>query len=260
MKDIDLQINTELAKTILVGFIKSETSRVGYSKVVIGLSGGIDSALACTLAAEALGPENVLALRNPYRDSSPESLEHAKLVIDALGVQSKTIEITSMVDPMFKMIPGMDKKRRGNAMARARMIICFDQSVEFNGLVLGTGNKTEILLGYSTIFGDAASALNPNGDLYKTQIRQLAKDIGVPQVIIDKAPSADLWEGQSDEGELGFTYEEVDKLLYLLIDQDYSAKECEEAGFEASFIEIVMDRVRRNHFKSVMPPIAKLSN
>ncbi len=140
------------------------------------------------------------------------------------------------------------------------MIICFDQSVEFNGLVLGTGNKTEILLGYSTIFGDAASALNPNGDLYKTQIRQLAKDIGVPQVIIDKAPSADLWEGQSDEGELGFTYEEVDKLLYLLIDQDYSAKECEEAGFEASFIEIVMDRVRRNHFKSVMPPIAKLSN
>jgi NAD+ synthase len=260
MKKIDLLINTELAKTILTGFIKSETSRVGFSKIVLGLSGGIDSALACYLAAEALGPKNVLALRNPYRDSSPESLEHAQLVIDALGVQSKTIEITSMVDPMFEMIPGMDKKRRGNAMARARMIISYDQSVECNGLVLGTGNKTEILLGYSTIFGDAASALNPNGDLYKTQIRQLAKDMGVPQEIMDKAPSADLWEGQSDEKELGFTYEEVDKLLYLLVDRRYSAKECKAAGFNADFIKVVMDRVRRNHFKRVMPPIAKLSN
>lgn len=260
MTDIDLTINTDLAKKILTGFIRSEISRVGYSRVVMGLSGGIDSALACYLAAEALGPENVLAIRNPYKTSSPDSLTHAQLVIDDLGVQSKTIEITSMVDPMFDMIPDMDKTRRGNAMARARMIIWYDQSVEFNGLVLGTGNKTEILLGYSTIYGDSASALNPNGDLYKTQVRQLAKALGVPKAIIDKAPSADLWQGQSDEDELGFTYEDVDQLLYLLIDRRYNAQECEAAGFKAEFVKAIIERVRRYHYKRVMPPIAKISN
>lgn len=259
-QSIDLSINTDMARSILSGFIHSETSRVGFSRVVLGLSGGIDSALACYLAAEALGPENVLAIRNPYRDSSPDSLEHAQLVIDDLGVQTKTIEITSMVDPMFAMIPEMDKRRRGNAMARARMIVWYDQSVEFNALVCGTGNKTEILLGYSTIFGDSASAFNPNGDLYKTQVRQLAQEMGVPQPIMDKAPSADLWEGQTDENELGFTYEDVDKLLYLLIDRRYTPDECEAAGFARKFVEEVIERVRRNHFKRVMPPIAKLSN
>ncbi len=259
-QEIDLSINTDIARKILTGFIHSETTRVGFSRVVLGLSGGIDSALACYLAAEALGPENVLAIRNPYRTSSPESLEHAQLVIDDLGVQTKTIEITNMVEPMFEMIPGMDKGRKGNAMARARMIIWYDQSVEFNGLVLGTGNKTEILLGYSTIYGDSASAMNPNGDLYKTQIRQLARAMGVPQPILDKAPSADLWVGQTDEDELGFTYEEVDKLLYLLVDRRYTAQECEEAGYSADFVKQVIDRIRRYHFKRVMPPIAKLSN
>ena len=144
--DIDLTINTDLARQVLTGFIRSETTRVGFSRVVLGLSGGIDSALACYLAAEALGPENVLAIRNPYRTSSPESLTHAQLVIDDLGVQSKTIEITDMVDPMFEMTPGMDKRRKGNAMARARMIIWYDQSEEFNALLCGTGNKTEIVL------------------------------------------------------------------------------------------------------------------
>lgn len=255
-----LRINTDLARQILTGFIKSETSRVGYNRVVLGLSGGIDSAVACYLAAEALGPENVLAMRNPYKTSAPESLEHAQEVIDATGVQSKTIEITAMVDPFFERIPEMDKVRRGNAMARARMIIWYDQSVEFKGLVLGTGNKTEILLGYSTIYGDAAYALNPNGDLYKTQLRQLAEALGVPRAILDKAPSADLWEGQTDEGELGFTYEEVDKLLFLLVDRRYTIEECVEAGFKRAFVEQVVERVRRNHFKRVMPPIAKISN
>lgn len=258
--NIDLRINTDLARQVLTGFIRSETTRVGFSRVVLGLSGGIDSALACYLAAEALGPENVLAIRNPYRTSSPESLTHAQLVIEDLGVQSKTIEITGMVDPMFEMTPGMDKRRKGNAMARARMIIWYDQSEEFNALVCGTGNKTEILLGYSTIYGDSAAAFNPNGDLYKTQVRQLAQALGVPQPIMDKAPSADLWEGQTDEDELGFTYEDVDKLLYLLIDRRYTPEECEAAGFEAKFVQQVMERVRRNHFKRVMPPIAKLSN
>lgn len=260
MSESDLRINTDLARTILSGFIRSEINRAGFNKVVLGLSGGIDSALACYLAAEALGPQNVLAIRNPYKTSSPESLEHAQLVIDATGVQSKTIEISAMVDALFEQIPEMDKMRKGNVMARARMIICYDQSVDFGGLVLGTGNKTEILLGYSTIYGDAAHALNPNGDLYKTQVRQLAKAMGLPQVIINKAPSADLWEGQTDEGELGFSYEEVDKLLFLLVDRRYTPEECVAAGFKRAFVKGVMERVRRNHFKRVMPPIAKLSN
>jgi len=256
----DLRINTDLARTILSGFIRSEIGRAGYSKAVLGISGGIDSALACYLASEALGPENVLALRNPYKTSSPESLEHAQLVIDATGVQAKTIEITGMVDALAEQIPEMGKMRLGNAMARARMIVCYDQSVDFGGLVLGTGNKTEILLGYSTIYGDAAHALNPNGDLYKTQVRQLAKAMGLPKIILDKAPSADLWLGQTDEGELGLTYEEVDKLLFLLVDQRYTPEECVAAGFKRAYVDTVLERVRRNHFKRLMPPIAKLSN
>jgi len=260
MQTMDLRINTNLAQTILTGFIRSETNRVGFSKVVLGLSGGIDSALACYLAAEALGPENVLAIRNPYKTSSPESLEHAQLVVDATGVQVKTIEITGMVDALASQIPEMGKLRLGNAMARSRMIVWFDQSAEFNGLVLGTGNKTEILLGYSTIYGDSAHALNPIGDLYKTQVRQLAKAMDVPNAILEKAPSADLWLGQTDEGELGFSYEEVDKLLFLLVDQRYTPEECVAAGFKRNFVEGVLERVRRNHFKRVMPPIAKLSN
>jgi NAD+ synthase len=258
--DIDLNINTDLARRILTGFIHKEITRHGFSRAVFGLSGGIDSAVCCYLAAEALGPENVLALRLPYKSSSPNSLEHAQLVIDATGVQTKTIEITGMVDPLFEQIPDMDQVRRGNVMARARMIAWYDQSVSFNALVLGTGNKTEILLGYTTLYGDAACALNPNGDLYKTQLRQLARDLGVPQPILEKAPSADLWLGQTDEGELGFTYEEADKLLYLLVDRRYTAEECVAAGFKRAFVEGVIERVRRNHFKRMMPPIAKVSN
>lgn len=260
MAETSLKINTAVARRILVGFIKSEVTRVGFNRVVLGLSGGIDSALSCYLAAEALGPENVLAIRNPYKTSSPDSFNHAQLVIDALGVQTKTIDITPMVDPLFADKPDADNVRRGNAMARARMITWYDQSVEFKGLVLGTGNKTEILLGYSTIFGDAAYALNPNGDLYKTQLRQLARDMGVPQPIMDKPPSADLWLGQTDEGELGFTYEEVDKLLYLLVDRRYKPQECVEAGFKKPFVDAVLERVRKNQFKRMMPLIAKLSN
>jgi len=260
MAAIDLSINTTVARRILTGFIHSEVTRVGFQRAVLGLSGGLDSALCCYLAAEALGPENILAIRNPYKTSSRDSYEHAQLVIDALGVQEKTIDITPIVDPFFAAIPDMDQVRQGNVMARARMITWFDQSAAFKGLVLGTGNKTEILLGYTTIFGDAAYALNPNGDLYKTQLRQLAKAVGVPQVILDKPPSADLWAGQTDEGELGFTYAEVDKLLYLLVDRRYTAEECVAAGFKTAFVQTVIERVRRNHFKRTLPLIAKLSN
>ena len=257
---IDLTINTELARTILIGFIRSEITRAGFSRAVIGLSGGLDSSLSCYLTAEALGPENVLAVRMPYHTSSPDSMEHAEMVIEALGVKSLTVPITEMVDPLFERFPEAGSVRRGNVMARARMIILYDQSEAFRGLVVGTGNKTEILLGYTTLYGDSACALNPLGDLYKTQVRQLSRAIGIPEAIIAKAPSADLWAGQTDEGELGFTYSEVDQLLYLLVDQRYSPEDCVEAGFAEGFVHIVVERLRRNHFKRLLPPIAKLSN
>ncbi len=256
----DLMINTHTARSILTGFIRSEITRVGFQRALLGLSGGLDSAVSCYLAAEALGPENVLALRMPYKDSAAESYNHAQLVIDDLGVQSKDFSITEMVDPLFSLFPDMNRVRRGNVMARARMIILYDQSEVFKGLVVGTGNKTEMLLGYSTLYGDSACALNPLGDLYKTQIRQLAADLGVPEAIQQKAPSADLWIGQTDESELGFTYEQVDQLLFLLVDQRYSPEECVSAGFQETFVDNVVQRVRRSHFKRVMPPIAKLSN
>ena len=256
----DLTINTSLARKILTGFLKTEINRIGLNHAVIGLSGGIDSAVSCFLAAEALGPENVLAVRMPYRTSSANSLEDAQRVIDATGVQSDTIEISAMVDPLFERLPEMDSMRRGNAMARARMIVLYDQSSAFRGLVVGTSNKTEMLLGYSTLFGNSACALNPIGDLYKTQLRQLARDLGVPKSVIDKPPSADLWVGQTDEGELGYTYAEVDQLLYLLVDQRYTPEELVSAGFKENFVHNVVERVRRNQFKRVLPPIAKLTN
>ena len=257
---IDLTINSEVVQQILVGFIRSEISRAGFTRAVVNLSGGLDSSLACYLATEAMGAENVLALRLPYKSSAPESLDHAQLVIEALGVQSLTIPITDMADALIQHFPDISRVRQGNIMARLRMIVLYDQTEVFHGLAVGTGNKTEILLGYTTLYGDSACAINPLGDLYKTQIRQLAREIGIPAAIIDKPPTADLWLGQTDEGELGFTYDEMDQLLFLLVDQRYKPEECVQAGFSESFVKAVMDKVRRNHFKRVMPPIAKLSN
>lgn len=260
MVDLNLSINTDLAREILTGFIRSEITRVGMSRAVIGLSGGIDSALSCALAVEALGAENVLAVRMPYKASSQDSLDHAQLLIDQLGSQSKTIEITDMVEPLFKLDSNISRMRMGNIMARERMIILYDQSEVFKGLVIGTSNKTEILLGYSTMYGDSASAMNPIGDLYKTQVRQLSRAMDIPSPVIDKAPSADLWKGQTDEDELGFMYKDVDKLLYLLIDQRYSPQEAIDEGFGEEFVNAVTTRIRRNQFKRMMPPIAKISN
>jgi NAD+ synthase len=196
----------------------------------------------------------------PYKTSSQDSLDHAQMVIDALGVQSLTIPITEMADPLIQRDPQINAMRKGNIMARCRMIVLYDQSAAFNGLVVGTGNKTEILLGYSTLYGDSACALNPLGDLYKTQVRQLSTAMGVPEAIIAKPPSADLWTGQTDEGELGFTYAEVDKLLYLLVDQRYTPTDAVDAGFAPAFVQAVVRRIQRNQFKRVPPPIAKLSN
>ena len=189
-----------------------------------------------------------------------DSLEHAQMLIDQTGCPSVTISITEMVDPLIALDAGMSAVRKGNIMARARMIVAYDQSEAFKGLVIGTGNKTEILLGYTTLYGDSACAINPIGDLYKTQVRQLARALQVPEAIIAKPPSADLWAGQTDEGELGFTYADVDKLLFLLVDQRYSAQECVEAGFEEKFVQRVTERVRKNQFKRILPPIAKLTN
>ena len=257
---VDLSINTELARTILTGFIRSEITRAGFSRAVIGLSGGLDSVLACTLATEALGAENVLAVRMPYKTSNPDSLSHAQMIIDKLGIRSLTIPITEIVQPLMDRYPAASQIRQGNMMARARMIVLYDQSEEFHGLVVGTSNKTEILLGYSTQYGDSACALNPLGDLYKTQIRQLASAMDVPSEIIQKPPSADLWVGQTDEDELGFSYHDVDQLLYLMVDQRYSPQDCIEAGFSKDFVDNVVRRIQRSHYKRVMPPIAKLSN
>lgn len=256
---MDLTINTTLAEKILTGFIKTELNRVGFQKTLMGLSGGIDSAVSLYLSAKALGPENVLAVRMPFKTSPPETLDDAQMMIEDLGVQSMTVDITPMVDPLINYYDDMSKIRAGNIMARMRMIVLYDQSVAFNGLVMGTSNKSEMLLGYTTIFGDSAAALQPLGDLYKTQVRQLARHLGVPDNVIDKAPSADLWDGQTDEGELGFTYAEVDQLLYLLVDQRYRPEDCVAEGFERDFVDRVVRMMRQNHFKRVMAPIAKLS-
>ncbi|HEY5983999.1 MAG TPA: NAD+ synthase [Anaerolineales bacterium] len=258
--NVDLTINTPLARKILTGFIRSEITRAGFSRALVALSGGLDSAVSCALAAEALGPRNVLALRLPYKSSTPDSLTDAQLVAEKLGVAMETFEITAMVEPLLDRDPKISNVRKGNVLARARMIVLYDQSEMFKGLVVGTSNKTEILLGYTTLWGDMAAAINPLGDLYKTQLRQLAHSLDLPPSVLNKPPSADLWIGQTDEGEMGLKYDEVDRLLYLLVDKRYSPEDCVQVGFKRAYVDKVLQRVRRNQFKRIMPPIAKLSN
>ncbi|MDH7487578.1 MAG: NAD+ synthase [Anaerolineae bacterium] len=255
-----LRIDTDRVRGRIVDFIRQQVAAAGFQRAVIGLSGGVDSATSCFLTVEALGPENVLALRLPYRTSSPDTLADAQAVIDLLGIRSDTVDITPMVEPLFRRFPDMDAVRRGNVMARMRMIVLYDQSAAWRALVVGTGNKTEALLGYTTLYGDAACAFNPVGDLYKTQLRQLAAALGVPQRIIEKPPSADLWPGQTDEGELGFTYAAVDQVLYLLFEERASPDEVVAAGFERAFVERVLERVQRYEFKRRLPPVARISD
>ena len=243
------------AKSIksLTEFIQQTVSEAGYTKVVLGVSGGVDSSLSAFLSTHALGPENVLVLRLPYKTSSPESLEHAQMVIDHLSVPSKTIDISPAVDSILENYPDASPVRKGNVMARIRMINVYDQSATFPGLVVGTGNKTETLLGYSTIHGDGAFDFNTLTDLYKAQVRQLARELGVPEVIIQKAPSADLWAGQTDEGELGYSYDDMDQLLYLLVEEKLTAEACVQKGFTANFVEAIIGRVKRYRYKSTLP-------
>ena len=254
-----LRINTDLARTILVKFLRDAVYKVGFERAVIALSGGIDSALSAYLVAEAIGPENVLAIRMPYATSSQDSMDDAQAVIDALGIHSDTIEITPMVDPLLSHLPDASKLRQGNIMARMRMVVIYDQSAAFNGLVIGTSNKTETLLGYTTIYGDNAAAVQPITDLYKAQVRQLAQAMSIPRSVIDKPPSADLWQGQTDEDELGFTYELADQVLYLLVDERYTVNEVTDEGFDRAFVERIWRQVRMNHYKRTMPNVAKLS-
>ena len=252
----------DLAQTekVLVDFVKEEVTKSGFKKVVLGLSGGIDSAIVAFIAAKALGPENVLGIMMPYKTSSKESVEHAKLVIEKLGIESKLIEITPMVDAYFEIEKDISNMRKGNKMARERMSILFDHSAKEGALVLGTSNKTEILLGYSTQFGDSASALNPIGDLYKTQIWEISRYMGVPSELIDKKPSADLWEGQTDESELGFSYLEADKILYEMVDERKEMSELLESGFNKEIIEKVTKKIKFSQYKRKLPIILKLSS
>ena len=254
-----LDINTELATRILTGFIRDSMTKAGMSRAVIGLSGGIDSAVSAYLSARALGAENVLALRMPYRSSSADSLSDAEAVIEDLGIPHLTLPISDMADPLIKRFPEMSKLRQGNIMARLRMITLYDQSMAWGGLVMGTSNKTEFLLGYSTIYGDSGVALHPIADLYKYQIRQMARYLGLPRSVIDKPPSADLWVGQTDEDELGFTYDQADQVLFLLVDERYTVAEVAQEGFDRDFVARIWERVKANHYKRTMPNIAKLS-
>lgn len=240
-------------------FIRDEVHKAGFEQAVLGLSGGVDSSLSAYLTVEALGNGNVHGMNMPYKDSSVEGIHHARQVASQLKIHFISIEITPMIDAYFESLPDADSMRRGNKMARERMSILYDQSARFNALVVGSSNKTELLLGYGTLYGDMACAINPLGNLYKTQVWGLAREVGVPQEIIEKVPSADLWQGQTDEDELGFQYGEVDRLLNLMIDSKLGRGELIRKGFQEDLIERIMERIRSSEYKRRMPVVAEIS-
>jgi NAD+ synthase len=243
---------------LLVRFIKDGVVHSGFERAVVGVSGGVDSAVVATLAAKALGPSNVLGVLMPHRQSSATATDDAKAVVAATGIRQEMVDITPIVDGFISAAGSPERVRLGNVMARTRMVVLYDRSARDGALVLGTSNKTELMLGYGTLHGDLASALNPIGDLYKTYLWQLAEFLGVPERIVNKAPTADLWEGQTDEGELGFSYREADRLLYLMVDERRTDDELAAAGFSPELIAKVRDRVRRFQFKRRPPVIAKI--
>jgi NAD+ synthase len=270
----ELAIDTAEARRLIAGFIRAQLEQAGFERVVLGLSGGVDSALVAHLVVEAIGADRLLCVLMPYRTSSPLSRTHAEEVVARLGCVSELVEITPMVDAFFGRPHDPDDPgaagaagpeglhatalRRGNFMARMRMAVLYDRSVTWGGLVAGTGNRTESLIGYTTLYGDSACAFNPVGDLYKSQVRQLAEAVGVPDAIIRKAPSADLWPGQTDEGEAGFTYHELDRLLFWRFDRRRDLRELEAMGFEREAVERVDRMVAGAQFKREMPPVATL--
>lgn len=256
-------IEPKQAVEVITAFIRSQMQQTGFTRLVVGLSGGVDSAAVAYLAAGAIGPDNLVAIRMPYRTSSEASETDALRVVDDLGCRTERIEITPMVEPMLELINGEDPAatnvRRGNVMARQRMIILYDRSAAFDALVIGTSNKTEALLGYGTLHGDMAAALQPIGDLYKTQLRAVARELRVPEEVVAKPPSADLWPGQTDEGELGRSYDALDRVLFALVDRRWTIDRCVDAGLERSLVEWVAGRVARMEFKRQLAPVAKLS-
>ncbi len=254
-----LRVNPELVTEILCRFLRTELRRAGFHRAVVGLSGGIDSSVVTFLAARALGAENVLAVTIPYKTSSEATASDSRRVIEQLGVPTINIPITDSIDAYFRQFPDAAQLRLANKCARERMTVLYDQSAAFDALVAGTSNKSELLLGYGTQFGDMASAVNPVGDLYKTQLGHLAAYLGVPESICSKPPTGDLWVGQTDEGELGFTYAEVDRLLVLLVDRRWRRR-----GTRRLRLRPRLHRPRRHArppqpLQRRMPVIAKLS-
>ena len=254
-----LSLDPEPTLRILEGFIRAEVERTGKRRVVLGLSGGIDSALAAYLAVGALGRGGLFAVLMPHRTSSAESVEHAEAIVGALGILAERFDITPIIDGFLASAGDVGRHRLGNVMARARMTVLYDRSVEHDALVLGTSNKTELMLGYGTLHGDLASALNPLGDLYKTQVRALARAVGVPKAIIAKAPSADLWPSQTDERDLGFSYREADGILALLVDARMSPEAIVRRGYRRAIVERIQKLVVGSQYKRRMPVIAKVS-
>jgi NAD+ synthase len=259
----ELLIDAAMARRIIVRFIGGHMRQTGFERAVLGLSGGIDSALVAYLTAEAIGPENMLCLMLPYRTSSPASRADAEEVVERLGCPSRLVDITPIVDGYFETAlagqPEASRLRLGNFAARARMAVLFDHSADWNGLVMGTSNKTETLLGYTTIFGDNAAALQPIGDLFKSQVRQLSAELGVADAILRKPPTADLWAGQADEQEIGLSYEELDRILFWLVDGRRGRAELMEMGFASADVERVERLIAGSEFKRQLAPVAKLS-
>jgi len=253
-----LDIDTPTVREKLVQFIRDQMTCAGFEHGIIGLSGGLDSTVTAYLTVAALGADNVIGLIMPYRSSDPQSQRDAQQVADHLQISSHVMDITPQIDTYFAQFPEADRIRRANKIARERMSILYDQSRIYEALVIGTGNKSERLLGYTTLWGDMACAFSPLGDLYKTQVRQLANELGVTEVIRNKPPSAGLWPGQTDEGELGFSYAEADQILYWLIDQQYDVEQVAEKGFPLDLVTEIATRVKRSAFKSRMPPVAQI--